>query len=259
MRLKTRHNDHALESEIKKLGPWFHNLHLPQGVQTAPDHILGDYPSFKWNVVKKHLPENLSGWNVLDVGCNAGFYSFKLAELGANVLGIDSDENYLRQAQWAQKFFSEDMQTEFRKMQVYELASLKKQFDLVLFMGVFYHLRYPLLGLDIVASKTKRLLIFQSLMMPGDVVSKDSTDYDIEQRDHFLKASWPKMAFVEDRFAGDPTNWWIPNRAGVEAMLRSAGLNIQNKLGHEIYICTPSFQFKSDAMKDAADAVEEVS
>jgi tRNA (mo5U34)-methyltransferase len=259
MRQKTRHNGYPSAAEIKKLGPWFHNLHLPHGIQTAPNHILGDYPSFKWNVFKKHLPENLSGWNVLDVGCNAGFYSFKLAELGANVLGIDSDENYLRQAEWARKFFSHDRQIKFKKMQVYELASMKKHFDLVLFMGVFYHLRYPLLGLDVVSSVTKKLLIFQSLMMPGDSVSKDSADYDIEQRRQFLKASWPKMAFVEDRFAGDPTNWWIPNRAGVEAMLRSAGMKIQNKLGHEIYICTPSLHSKSTVMKSAEDAVKEVS
>ena len=47
------------------------------------------------------------------------------------------------------------------------------------------------------------------------------------------------MSFIEDRFAGDPTNWWIANHAGVEALLRSAGLRITGYPGHEIYRCEP--------------------
>jgi tRNA (mo5U34)-methyltransferase len=258
MQQKTQHSCESLQVEIEKLGPWFHNLHLPQGVQTAPNHFLGDYPTTKWKVFEKYLPQNLAGWNVLDVGCNAGFYSFKLAELGANVLGIDSDENYLRQAEWARKFFSHAENITFKKMQVYELVSLKENYDLVLFMGVFYHLRYPLLGLDLVASKTKKLLIFQSLLMPGESEPPDRTDYDIEQREQFLNPSWPKMAFVEKQFAGDPTNWWIPNRAAVEAMLRSSGMQIQNKFRHEIYLCTPSFEMRSGELKTAAHSAKEV-
>lgn len=65
--------------EVQQLGPWFHNLHLPDGRQTAPDHELGDFPRFKWRRIQQVIPEDLSGWTVLDVGCNAGFYSFELA------------------------------------------------------------------------------------------------------------------------------------------------------------------------------------
>src|SRR4051812_58580 len=59
-------------SEIASLGPWFHNLHLPDGTQTAPDHELGDFPSFKWRNIAAAVPQDLSGWRVLDIGCNAG-------------------------------------------------------------------------------------------------------------------------------------------------------------------------------------------
>jgi tRNA (mo5U34)-methyltransferase len=47
------------------------------------------------------------------------------------------------------------------------------------------------------------------------------------------------MAFIEHRFAGDPTNWWVPNHAAVLAMLRSSGLRVRSALGHELYMCEP--------------------
>jgi tRNA (mo5U34)-methyltransferase len=47
------------------------------------------------------------------------------------------------------------------------------------------------------------------------------------------------MAFIEHRLAGDPTNWWAANHAGVEAMLRSSGLRIIARPGQELYLCEP--------------------
>ena len=226
--------------EMEALGPWFHNLHLPDGTQTAPDHFLGgDFPSFKWRAVARAIPRRLSGWRVLDVGCNAGFYSFELAKRGASVLGIDVDERYLAQARWACDRFGLARQVTFKQMEVYEIARLRETFDLVWFMGVFYHLRYPLLALDLLAQRTRRLLMFQTLTMPGDSVYATRSDYDIEERTPLLETGWPKMAFIEKRFSGDPTNWWVPNHAGVEAMLRSSGLRVKARPGHEMYLCEP--------------------
>ncbi|HEX2099456.1 MAG TPA: DUF1698 domain-containing protein, partial [Candidatus Synoicihabitans sp.] len=65
------------------LAPWFHNIHLPDGTQTAPNHPLGDFPRFKWQQIADHLPHDLTGWRVLDIGCNAGFYTVELARRGA--------------------------------------------------------------------------------------------------------------------------------------------------------------------------------
>ncbi|MBJ6726077.1 TIGR04290 family methyltransferase [Geomesophilobacter sediminis] len=224
--------------EIRELAPWFHNLHLPDGSQTAPDHFLGDFPAFKWQELAPFIPADLTGWRALDIGCNAGFYSFELARRGARVTGIDVDGRYLEQARWAAEKFGLKDRVEFREMQVYDLARTQDSWDLVLFMGVFYHLRYPLLALDIIAQKVARLMVFQTLTLPGrDVV--DQLDHWINDRDTLLEAGWPKMAFIEHRFAGDPTNWWIPNHAGVEAMLRSAGLRITGYPGDEMYCCEP--------------------
>jgi tRNA (mo5U34)-methyltransferase len=228
------------EAEIAALGPWFHNLHLPDGSETAPHHRLGDFPAFKWAEIAPHVPEDLTGWRVLDIGCNAGFYSFELAKRGAHVTGIDVEPLFLRQAEWAAQEFGLAHLTQFRYMQIYDLAHVREDWDLVLFMGVFYHLRYPLLGLDIVAERVRRLMIFQTLTMPGEEVSSDTeVDRELEDRDAFGAPGWPKMAFIEHEFSGDPTNWWAPNHAGVEAMLRSSGLRIVGRPGHEIYLCEP--------------------
>jgi len=229
----------SIADEVAALGPWFHNLHLPDGTQTAPDHFLGDFPTFKWQQIQEFLPESLEGWSALDIGCNAGFYSFELARRGATVTGIDFDARYLDQARWAARQYGLEGQVEFRRMHVYDLIRTSETWDLVLFMGVLYHLRYPLLGLDIVARKVRRRLIFQTLTMPGEEVHAAPADLDIHAREALLEEGWPKMAFLEHRLAGDPTNWWAPNHAGVEAMLRSSGLRVVDRPGHEIYLCEP--------------------
>jgi len=235
--------DSKTDPEIDSLGPWFHNLHLPDGRQTCPDHFLGDFPAFKWRQLAPHLPENLQGWSALDIGCNAGFYSFELARRGAQVLGIDLDERYLRQARWAASQFGVQDRVRFEQLQVYDLASRREKFDLVLFMGVLYHLRYPMLGLDIVCQRVNRLMVFQTLTMPGSEVFEETWGRTFSPDDHdrklMLEPGWPKMAFLEHGFAQDPTNWWCPNHAAVEAMLRSAGMKVTGRPGHEIYLCSP--------------------
>ena len=227
------------QTRIARLGEWFHNIHLPDGTQTAPDHRFGDFPAWKWAQIAPHIPEDLSGWRALDIGCNGGFYSFALAQRGAQVLGIDVDSRYLSQARWAAMQLGLEERVSFRQMQVYDLARLSETFDLVLFMGVFYHLRYPLLALDLVAQKTNRLLLFQTLTMPGDTAREDTWDRPIHDRDDLIGPDWPKMAFIEHSFAGDPTNWWAANKAGVEAMLRSSGMRVLHQPGHEMWLCEP--------------------
>ena len=224
--------------EVARLGPWFHNLHLPGGLETAPDHPLGDFPAFKWRQIARFLPDDLTGWTALDIGCNAGFYSFELARRGADVTGIDMDEHYLRQARWAAKVLRADV--EFRHASVYDLARWNTRFDLVLFMGVLYHLRYPLLGLDLVAETVERLLVFQTLTLPDAEIVEPPENLAFEHRERLLEPGWPKLAFVERSLADDPTNWWVANDAAVEAMLRSSSLEPIERPGHEIWICRPS-------------------
>lgn len=235
------------EREIAELGPWFHNLHLPDGTQTAPDHPLGNFPQFKWQKILPYLDADLTGLSALDIGCNAGFYTFELARRGASVLGIDIDEHYLRQARWAAGQFDFRDRVNFLKMQVYDIGVQARSYDIIVFMGVFYHLRHPLPALDIVSARFKKFMIFQTLTMPGDDVFSVPADLEIEDRDLMLEPGWPKMAFIENNLAGDPTNWWAPNHAAVEAILRSSGLEIFARPDHEIYICSRDKPCRTDS------------
>jgi len=233
-----RHLDVA--ESIKRLGPWFQNIHLPDGNQTAPDHWLGDFPMFKWQDLAPSIPADLSGWTALDIGCNAGFYAIELAKRGAHVTAIDHDPRYLRQARWVAEQFGFKNQITFLEMEVYALAELEQNFDLVLFLGVLYHLRYPLLAIDIVSDKVNRMLILQTLMMPGLDVADVPEDLHFHDRARLHDQGFPKMAFIEHKLAGDPTNWWVVNHAGIEAMLRTANMKLVSRPLEETYICEPA-------------------
>jgi tRNA (mo5U34)-methyltransferase len=220
------------------LGPWFHNIDL-KGVKTAPEHFLGDYPSMKWRKFAAAIPEDLSGKSVLDIGCNGGFYSIEMKRRGAaRVLGIDSDEVYLNQARFAAKVL--DLGIEFRNLSVYDVGALGERFDIVLFMGVLYHLRHPLLALDLIREHVVgELLVFQSMQRGSKTIDRVMNDYPFSETEHFDRPGYPKLHFIEHHYAKDPTNWWVPNRACAEAMLRSAGFVIESHPEPEVYLCRP--------------------
>ena len=248
-----------VRSEIERLGPWFHNLHLPGGVETAPEHFLGDFPRFKWDQIAPYLPEDLKGWSALDVGCNAGFYTFELARRGATVTGMDHDERYLAQARWAAERLGLEDRVRFRRGEVYDLGRSRERYDLVLFMGVLYHLRYPLLGMDAVARRVGRLMVFQSLTMPGDEILTDTQGHGLADREVLRDPGWPVMAFIEHELQGDPTNWWAPSFACVEAMLRSTGMRIVERPEREIYVCEPAAEesfWATDQLRAALGTTE---
>ncbi len=225
-----------IEKRVDQLGPWFHNMDL-RGVRTAPDHFLGDYPAFKFRHFASAIPADLRGKSVLDIGCNGGFYSIEMKRRGADrVLGIDFDEDYLAQARFAAEVLGCDI--EFRKLSVYRVAELGEKFDVVIFMGVLYHLRHPLLALDLLHQHvTRDLLIFQSLLRGSPETPAIAEDYPFSEEDTFERTGYPRMLFVEKNYSGDPTNWWIPNRAAVEAMLRSAGYDILTHPEREVFVC----------------------
>ncbi len=225
-----------LEARIHSLGPWFHNLRL-NGIQTAPNHFLGDYPQVKFERFQDTLPEDMTGMSVLDIGCNGGFYSLEMKRRGAKrVVGIDSDEHYLRQARLAAEI--SDLDVQFEKLSVWNIAALGERFDLVIFMGVFYHLRHPLLALDLIHQHvTKDRLLFQSMQRGSRERAPLESDYGIDEVTIFGKDSFPRMYFIEEKYSHDETNWWIPNRSGVEAMLRSAGFDIEEQPEEEVYLC----------------------
>ena len=155
-----------LREAAAALGPWFHNIDLG-GVMTAPDHFLGDYPAVKWRRFAHAIPADLSGKTVLDIGCNAGFYSIQMKlRNAARVLAIDLDPDYLRQARFAAETIGVNI--EFAEMSAYDIGLLGERFDIVLFLGVLYHLRHPLLALDLIREHVVRDIFVCQSMQRGE-------------------------------------------------------------------------------------------
>ena len=225
-----------IRRQVEALGPWFHNIDLA-GVATAPDHFLGNYPYVKWRKFADAIPADLAGKSVLDIGCNAGFYSIEMKQRGADrVLGVDFDDVYLNQARFAAEVA--DVEIEFRRLSVYDVGALGERFDIVLFMGVLYHLRHPLLALDLIREHVAGdLMVFQSMQRGSTEVAALERNYPFWNYELFNDPDFPKLHFIEHRYADDPTNWWVPNRACVEAMLRSAGFDIVGHPEQEVYLC----------------------
>jgi tRNA (mo5U34)-methyltransferase len=225
-----------IRRRAEALGPWFHNMELG-GVWTAPDHFLGDYPGVKFRGFAHAIPADLTGKSVLDIGCNGGFYSIEMKRRGASrVLGIDFDEDYLAQARFAAEVTGHEI--EFAKLSVYDVGALGEKFDLVVFMGVLYHLRHPLLALDLIHEHVAGdLLLFQSMQRGSPEMMQVPDNPPFTETAIFDEPGYPKLHFIESEYSNDPTNWWAPNAACSAAMLRSAGFEILEHPEEEVFLC----------------------
>ena len=225
-----------LARRIRELGPWFHNLRL-DGIETAPDHFLGDFPRTKFESFAAHIPADLSGKTVLDIGCNAGFYAMEVKRRGAErVLGIDEDPHALEQARLAIEMSGLDI--ELRHLSVYDVGAIGERFDLVFFLGVLYHLRHPLLALDLIHDHVARdMLIIQTLQRGSEERPAIPVNSPFSNTGLFDQPGYPVLHFVEREYADDWTNWWIPNASCTEAMLRTAGFEIVARATGDTLVC----------------------
>jgi tRNA (mo5U34)-methyltransferase len=225
-----------VQARAGTLGDWFHNINL-NGALTAPNHFLGDYPNVKWRHFSHAIAQDLTGKAVLDIGCNGGFYCIEMKRRGAErVLGVDLDDRYLAQARFAADVTGQDI--EFQKLSVYDVARLGERFDIVLFMGLLYHLRHPLLALDLIHDHVAGdMLVYQSMQRGSSSIYPAEANYDFFEQKHFDDPGYPKMHFIEHEYANDWTNWWAPNAACSAAMLRSAGFQILEQPEDEVFIC----------------------
>src|SRR6266850_7885161 len=216
-----------VEQRIAELRPWFHNFQIAADLWTNPDGSGPgpQYPHERWEVIEPLLPD-VTGKTVLDIGCSSGFFSLKMKELGASyVLGVDAGEQQkaIAQAQFAAEMLGLDV--DFRILSVYDLREIGREFDVVLFMGVLYHLRHPLLALEALRPLCRETLILQTITTPHkrSFEELDSTTLQKPSLHSPLldDPRFPSMRFVEGALDGDVTCCFAPNPQGVMSMLRS--------------------------------------
>ena len=193
----------ALMDDINQIN-WFHRIDLGNDITTpGRDDSLTKLAQVK-------LPQSLEGLTVLDIGAWDGFFSYECERRGAKrVVALDKpawDSSFFgkRGFELAHKALGSKVETV--KLDVLDISPERVGvFDLVLFLGVLYHMPHPLLVLERVASVVKKQLIVE-------------THVDMNEHDRPVLAFYPG-----DECAGDGSNWFGPNRAAVEAMLRVVG------------------------------------
>ena len=193
---------------------WYHTIDLGAGVITPG---MDDTP---YRLARLALPASLKGLTVLDIGAWDGFFSFECERRGASRV-VAADYYSWHDAGWGTKAGFQlarealGSRVEDVDIDVMDLSAERVgTFDLVLFLGVLYHLRHPLLALERVASVTRGRLILETVV---DLVG--------------LRR--PAMAFYPDRELNhDATNWWAPNPSAVHGMLRSVGFEDVQTVTH---------------------------
>jgi len=245
-------SESQVRERIRELAPWYQNIDLG-GISTNPAEP--GYPASRWRLIEPYVPEDLTGKSVLDLGCNAGFFSLKMKERNASyVLGVDVSSRCITQAKFVAEYLGLDV--DYKVDSVYQfLLRNRMRFDFVLFLGLFYHLRHPLLVLDRVSEIARQRVYFQTVIrgatpltavdpsLPSDkraLVVKD--DYDIKETRVFEHPDYPKMYFIEKSYNNDSSNWWFCNETCVYALLRSAGFPSIVKVGDDTFICDATEQ-----------------
>jgi len=197
-----------IKQEMSRIS-WWHEIDLGNGIITPGKTNNVD------NEKNVGIPSDLRGKTVLDIGAWDGFYSFECEKRGAaKVLATDS--HVWQKKGWSSKegfLFARKIlksKVEDKEIDILDISpeSVGEKFDLVLFLGVLYHMKHPLLALEKVASVTKEMAIIQT-----------HTD--------MLEIERPVMAFyLDNEFAkDDPTYWCGLNPAAIEAMLKIVGFN----------------------------------
>jgi tRNA (mo5U34)-methyltransferase len=190
-----------LIEKFGKLG-WYHSIELPDG-SVIPG--LQTLDQLRERIARYPIPQDLRGKRVLDIGAWDGWFSFEMERRGATVVAVDSAR---------QETFFEARRLLNSKVEyiVEDVCHLSPRdigtFDIVLFFGVLYHLKHPLLALERVCELTRDLACVESLVID----------------DPPQPAAIPLLEFYENtELGGQFDNWCGPNTACLLGFLRTAG------------------------------------
>lgn len=204
---------------------WFHEIEVAPGVVTPGE----DSNRQKLPILDAlGLPADARGLRVLDVGCSDGFFSFEMERRGASVVATDLVASTATGFSLARELL--DSRVDYRIDNVYNLAPEDYgQFDLVLFLGVLYHLRKPLAALDALRGVVREggKLFVATLLIDDFVLLPDGSTTTLEALHPQLNdlALW--QAYPADSLNGDFTNCFAPNRRALEVALSDAQFKVE--------------------------------
>jgi tRNA (mo5U34)-methyltransferase len=209
------------EAFVKAQPFWYHRIYLGNGVYTMPP----TFPDRVWALIKPAFPEDLKGASMLDIGCNAGFFSILAKLRGAGrILGIESIDFFFEQAEYIRKIWQMDI--EYRLMDAHDVGAIGEQFDLVMFAGILYHLKNPLQVLEHIGRLCRDAVIVETEIIPNDPRNRVVVRQGPRGQAKLTTATKGIIKFIErDELNDDGSNWWVPDTECVRGMLRTVGFN----------------------------------
>lgn len=214
-----------IERRIASVPHWYHRIEVAPGVVTPGSH---DSPAA---LALMPLPASMSDMRVLDIGARDGFFSFEMERRGAEVIALDYVSPDVTGFAVASELLGS--RVEYRVENVYALDPRRHgEFDLVLFLGVLYHLRNPMLALDRIWDVCRGDLILESHVIDDAVLVPDGTlqplaDLAPGLTDGLLMQFYPGRTLL-----GDPTNVWAPTMACLVAMVQEAVFDVWHEERH---------------------------
>ena len=209
---------------IEQHGRWWHQIEVAPGIVTPGD----DSNRMKLPILDGlGLPLAMKGMRALDIGCSDGYFSFAMEERGADVVAIDFVPEEYTGFATARKILGS--RVEYRMDNVYRLTPESYgQFDVVLFMGVLYHLRKPLAALDAIRSVMKpgALLFVGTMMIDEYFLLPDGSVTTLEAVNPILKDIPLWQAYPGDSLNGDFTNCFAPNLRALKVALEEAQFRV---------------------------------
>src|SRR5262249_18000604 len=150
-----------IEAQVRELGWWYQHFMLPSGVWTGAGRPPSYRPDDRWKLLEPFVPDDLSGKTVLDVGGNAGYFSVQMKKRGAKrCVLVEPYVEFVKQARFVAECFDVKLEIVNQDIHTYCLTT-EERFDYVLFLGLFYHLKYPGIVLDRLAEIAKQRMYFQ--------------------------------------------------------------------------------------------------
>jgi tRNA (mo5U34)-methyltransferase len=212
--------DADVRAKIAAYPRWYHRIEVRPGIITPG---VNDSPL---NLKMLELPADCSGLRVLDVGARDGFFSFELERRGAEVLAVD----YMPAEQTGFPIAAELLgsRVTFRQANIYDLtASEIGTFDLVLFLGLLYHLPDPIRAIRTLRRVCTWRMYLETLVIDEAMPMPDGSEMPLAGLNERLGAIPLMQFFPGATCGGDPTNYWGPNVTCVEAMLAEAEFRVE--------------------------------
>jgi tRNA (mo5U34)-methyltransferase len=207
------------EEAIAKQSKWHHKIEVAPGVWTPG---LQDTPTVLSQI---GMPADLSGMRVLDIGARDGFFTFEAERRGAaEVLALDNESPHNTGFAIAAELLGS--KATYVTENVYSLDPERYgRFDLVLFLGVIYHLRHPLLALDRIhdVCAPGGLMLLETHMIDEGLVDANGDWRKLADFNPELTALPIVQYYPANMLGGDPTSQWAPNRVALEGWLRGSG------------------------------------